>query len=89
VPIASVSLTGGEVDVPCGLIPGASGGGMFTQIDGRIVLVGIVSTVTHDLAVNGIVPLGSLHELLRHPERYRHEATARHDGTGGARVVLS
>jgi hypothetical protein len=62
---------------------------MYARIDGRIVLVGIVSTVSFDLAVNGIVPLGSLHELLRHPERYRYEATARHGGTGAARVVLS
>jgi hypothetical protein len=89
VPAASVSLTAGDVDVRCGLIPGASGGGMYAHIDGRIVLVGIVSTVTFDLAMNGIVPLGSLHELLRHPERYRHEAAPRHGATGAARVVLS
>jgi hypothetical protein len=83
----SLSISGGRVDVPCGLIPGASGGGMFARINGAIVLVGIVSTVTFDLAANGIVPLQSLHELLRHPDKYRHEATPRR--TSSARVILS
>jgi hypothetical protein len=62
---------------------------MFTDVDGTMVLVGIVSTVTVDLASNGIVPLQSLHELLRHPEKYWHEATAHHHAGGGARVIRS
>jgi hypothetical protein len=76
VPSGSLSLPGSRVDVPCGLIPGASGGGMFANGDGTIMLVGIVSTVTFDLSVNGVAPLDTLHELLRHPETYRHEVTA-------------
>ena len=63
--------------MPCGLIPGASGGGLFVVNDGELVLVGILSTVTNDLTANGIVPLASLHELLEHPDRYTHRfATA-------------
>ena len=49
------------------------------------MLVGIVSTVAFDLSLNGVVPLESLRELLRHPEKYRHEVTAtRHTGDTGA-----
>ena len=58
--------------VHCGLIPGASGGGLFVVNDGQLVLVGILSTVTNDLTANGIVPLASLQELLEHPDRYAH-----------------
>jgi hypothetical protein len=89
VPITLLSFRGDHVDVPCGLIPGASGGGLFAEIDGTIVLVGIVSTVTYDQSVNGVVPLESLHELLRHPQRYRHDLTATHGERNVTRVVLS
>jgi hypothetical protein len=89
VPIASLSLRGNQVDVPCGLIPGASGGGLFAEVDGTIVLVGIISTVTFDQSANGVVPLDSLHELLRHPQRYRHDLTATHSTRTHQRVVLS
>lgn len=84
----SVSVTGNSVKVPCGLIPGASGGGMFTELDGKIVLVGIISTVSADLTANGVVPLKSIHELVLHPEKYRHEVTITLPGDT-ARLVLS
>jgi hypothetical protein len=61
------------VRVPCGLIPGASGGGLYEERDGELLLVGILSWVSKDMATNGVVPLASLHELLDHPERYIHE----------------
>ena len=61
-----------RVMVPCGLIPGASGGGLYNEENGEIVLVGILSTVTADLSANGIVPLAALQELLQHPEQYAH-----------------
>ena len=51
--------------------------------------VDIVSTVSFDLSSNGVVPLESLHELLRHPEKYRHEVTATRRTGDPARVVLS
>jgi hypothetical protein len=86
VPSAALSLTASQVDVPCGLIPGASGGGLFAPIDGRIELVGIISTVTFDQSINGTVPLTSLHELLQHPETYVHELTARPPATSPRRL---
>ena len=89
VPTVSLSVTGSRVHILCGLIPGASGGGMFAEVNGTIVLVGIVSTVTFDLSLNGVVPLESLHELLRHPEKYWHEVTATRNTGDPARVVLS
>jgi hypothetical protein len=86
---ASLSLVDRHVDVPCGLIPGASGGGMFANVHGRITVVGIVSTVTRDMSVNGIVPVASLHELLVHPGTYRHELTPMPGSGDSRRAVLS
>jgi Trypsin-like peptidase domain len=68
--VQSLEVSAARVMVPCGLVPGASGGGLFTEENGELVLVGILSTVTSDLSANGIVPLASLHELLEHPDRY-------------------
>ena len=70
--VQSLELSAARVMVPCGLVPGASGGGLFAEDNGELVLVGILSTVTADLSANGIVPLASLHELLKHPDRYAH-----------------
>jgi hypothetical protein len=70
--VQSLDVSAARVIVPCGLVPGASGGGLFTVDHGELVLVGILSTVTADLSANGIVPLASLHELLEHPDRYAH-----------------
>ena len=70
--VQSLEVSAARVMVPCGLVPGASGGGLFTEDNGELVLVGILSTVTADLSANGIVPLASLHELLDHPDRYAH-----------------
>ena len=89
VPTVSLAVTVSRVDIPCGLIPGASGGGMFTEVNGTVVLVGIVSSVTFDVSFNGVVPLESLHELLRRPEKYRHDVTATRRSSDPARVLLS
>jgi hypothetical protein len=88
-PITSLSLRGNHVNARCGLIPGASGGGLFAEDDGTIVLVGIVSTVTFDQSVNGVVPLDSLQELLRHPQTYRQDLTATRGSQRVQRIVLS
>jgi hypothetical protein len=61
-----------RVMVPCGLIPGASGGGLYVHDEDGYTLVGILSSVTTDYKANGIVPLASLLELLAHPELYTH-----------------
>jgi hypothetical protein len=70
--VESLKMSAARVIVPCGLVQGASGGGLFTEDNGELVLVGILSTVTADLSANGIVPLASLHELLEHRDRYTH-----------------
>ena len=61
--------------VPCGLIPGASGGGLFATHGDAIELVGIVSTVSADITHNGVVPMASLLELLEHQADYLHVPT--------------
>jgi len=68
-----LEITSTAVKVPCGLIPGASGGGLFVERGGDVILVGIISTVAHDLTYNAVVPLGALYELLDNPGEYRHE----------------
>jgi Trypsin-like peptidase domain len=71
--VRELDVSTSRVVVPCGLVPGASGGGLYAQQDGGFELVGIVSTVTADLSANGIVPIASLRELLEHPDQYAHE----------------
>jgi hypothetical protein len=86
---STIDVSAARVMVPCGLMPGASGGGLYVEHDGEFVLVGILSTVTVDLTSNGVVPLASLHELLQHPERYTHEFSterSRHDQVRSERV---
>jgi hypothetical protein len=68
--VQSLDVWPARVMVPCGLVPGASGGGLFIEDNGRLMLVGILSTVTADLSANGIVPLESLRKLLEHPDLY-------------------
>lgn len=69
---STFDVTTVRVMVPCGLIPGASGGGLYTKDASGFVLVGIVSSVTSDLKSNGVVPLESLLELLDNPTQYAH-----------------
>jgi hypothetical protein len=76
--VRSLRVSAARVTVPCGLVPGASGGGLFTEDHGELVLVGILSTVSADLSANGIVPLASLRELLEHPYLYTHGLSAGH-----------
>jgi hypothetical protein len=78
VSVDALKVGAARVTVPCGLIPGASGGPLFTEVDGKLVLVGILSTVTADLSTNFIVPLAALQELLAHPELYAHGFSTDH-----------
>jgi Trypsin len=71
----SVEVTAAWVRVPCGLIPGGSGGGLFATHGDEIELVGIVSTVSADITHNGVVPMASLRELLEHKADYLHFPT--------------
>jgi hypothetical protein len=68
--MASIEVTPAWVGVPCGLIPGGSGGGLFATHDDSIELVGIVSWVSDDITHNGVVPMASLLELLEHQGDY-------------------
>jgi hypothetical protein len=70
--VASVEVTAAWVRVPCGLIPGGSGGGLFATDGDAIELVGIVSTVSADITHNGVVPMASLLDLLDHQADYLH-----------------
>lgn len=67
-----LDVSAARVMVPCGLVPGASGGGLYARDADGFVLVGILSSVTSDLKSNGVVPLDSLLELLAHPDQYAH-----------------
>ena len=72
VPTTAIAIAPTSLTVPCGLIPGASGGGLFTAHDGQLVLHGVTSTVAHDLSWNGLAAITLVDELLRHPDRYTH-----------------
>jgi hypothetical protein len=86
---ADAEIINDNVRVPCGLIPGASGGGLFVERNGELILAGIISTVSWDLAYNELVPLTALHQLLQHPIPYTHDLTAEADSASLARVVRS
>ena len=70
--VDALEVEDARVVVPCGLVRGASGGGLYAEEDGELVLVGILSTVMAGQRANGVVPLASLRELLEHPDRYGH-----------------
>jgi hypothetical protein len=70
--VTSIEIAADQLKVGCGLIPGASGGGLFVEQDRRLVLLGIISTVAFDLSYNGVTPLAAVHELLSHPGEYTH-----------------
>ena len=69
---SSIEVSSSQLKVHCGLIPGASGGGLFVKHDGRLVLLGVISTVGFDLSFNGLTPLSAVHDLLNHPGDYTH-----------------
>jgi Trypsin-like peptidase domain len=69
-PASDLEITTTRVKVPCGLIPTSSGGGLFVENDGELILVGVLSTVAPDLAYNGVAPLSALHKLLDNPTEY-------------------
>ena len=84
---AAAEVTDDNVRVPCGLIPGASGGGLFVEHNGELILAGIISTVSWNLTYNELVPLTVLHQLLQHPVPFTHDPIAEADTASFARVV--
>jgi hypothetical protein len=87
--IASVDATRAWVNVPCGLIPGASGGGLFATDGDSFELVGILSWVSADITHNGVVPIDSLLELLEHQADYLHVPTPDTHSASTAHVIHS
>jgi hypothetical protein len=73
---SSIEIVVNRLEVDCGLVRGASGGGLFIEHGGRLVLLGIISTVDVDLSFNGLAPLAAVHELLSHPRQYTHASVA-------------
>lgn len=67
-----VAVSTDRLDVACGLVPGASGGGLYDVGEDGVVLVGIISTVSHDATANGLTPIRSVADLLAEPGRYRY-----------------
>jgi hypothetical protein len=88
-PAAAAEFSDDQVTLPCGLIPGASGGGLFAVRDGKYVLVGIVSTVATDLAYNGIVPLSAVHHLLDNRAQYTYALDVNRPNPVVTKVTLS
>lgn len=86
-PADALDVSAARVMVPCGLVPGASGGGLYTRDVDGFVLVGILSSVTSDLKTNGVVPLDSLLELLANPDQYAHGFSS--DSNRTDRIELS
>jgi hypothetical protein len=73
---SSIEIAVDQLKVGCGLIPGASGGGLYAEQGRRIVLLGIISTVGLDLSFNGLTPLAAVQELLDNPGIYVHAPAA-------------
>ena len=71
-PATSVELALTQLNIACGLIPGVSGGGLFTENGDGPVLLAVISTVTFDLSFNGLTKLSALRELINHPDVYTH-----------------
>ena len=71
----SVDITPNRLTIGCGLIPGASGGGLFAERSGELILIGVTSTVAGDLSSNGLVPIANVRQLLAAPEQYAHTLT--------------
>jgi hypothetical protein len=71
--VSDVQILDDQMKVPCGLIPGASGGGLFVERDGDLILIGVISTVAYDLSFNGVAPFAAVRELLNNASAYSHE----------------
>ena len=71
-PAQFLKIDDAGLNVRCGLIQGASGGGVFAESDDGLVLLGVISSVTSDLSANYVAPMAAVHELLEHQSVYLH-----------------
>lgn len=74
---AACSVKGSDItwssthwSIPCGMVPGGSGGPLVISTETGYQLVGVLSTVSFDLTVNGVVPVEKINEMLQNPELY-------------------
>lgn len=57
--------------VPCGVVPGASGGPLIAAGVNGPTLVGVVSSVDFNLEYNGVAPVEKIQYLLKYRDKYR------------------
>ncbi len=79
---AACTFTGDQVktlknfwSIPCGMIPGGSGGPVLVLKNGKLLLVGVLSSVDGSLSSNGITPVSIAAEMLRNPDKYYYSLT--------------
>lgn len=83
---SSIEVGDNRLNVGCGLVPGASGGGLFAEFGGELVLLGVISTVGVDMSYNGLAPMTAIHELLNHPGDYTHAVPAERPSAAGTPI---
>jgi Trypsin len=86
---SSIDIASDRLTIDCGLVAGASGGGLFVERNGGLVLVGIISTVSVDLSSNGLTPLAAVHELLNHARQYTHASAVERPSAPPGRITQS
>lgn len=59
--------------IQCSMLPGASGGPVFSLKENGYHLVGILSSISHDLSFNGVTPISIVKELLDNQSLYTHD----------------
>jgi hypothetical protein len=84
---SSIEIASDRLTIDCGLVPGASGGGLFVERDGGLVMLGIIATVGVDLSFNGLTPLAAVHELLNHPRQYTHASAVDRPSAPPPRII--
>jgi hypothetical protein len=87
--VSAVEVTSSRLTVPCGLVRGASGGGLLAEDDRGPVLVGVVSTVSFDLSSNGVTPMSAVHRLIENPGRYAYVLSPTGPTSTGATIGRS
>ena len=61
--------------IPCGMVPGGSGGPVLVVKNGKLLLVGVLSSVDASLSSNGITSVSIAAEMLLDPDRYYYSLT--------------
>lgn len=79
---AACTFTGSQVtaikdfwSIPCGMIPGGSGGPVLVLKNGKLLLVGVLSSVDASLSSNGITSVSVAAAMLLNPDRYYYSLT--------------